>query len=151
MSRMAAQQSAAPQPSVRSREVTNLDWFVAIVIGCALSWGVWHELLMGGGIVGGDTYPYFFPQKQIMADGLAHGELPLWHDRTGLGYPLHAESQAGIFYPTNQILYRLLDLNSAYNTSIMLHYVLAFVFAWRFCCCQKLSHPSSLLAAMVFV
>ena len=151
MSRIDAQQSAAPQRSVLSREVTKLDWFIAIVIGCALSLGVWRGLLMGGGIVGGDTYPYFFPQKQVMADGFAQGELPLWHDRTGLGYPLHAESQAGIFYPTNQILYRLFDINTAYNASLMLHYAAAFVFAWRFCRCQALSQPSSLLAAMVFV
>ena len=151
MSRVAALQSATPQRSSQMREVTKPDWFVAIVIGCALSLGVWHELLTGGGIVGGDTYPYFFPQKQIMADAFAHGELPLWHDRTGLGYPLHAESQAGIFYPTNQVLYRMFDINTAYNSSIVLHYALAFVFAWRFCRCQKLSQPSSLLAAMVFV
>ncbi len=151
MSRVATLQSATPQRSSQMREVTKPDWCVAIVIGCALSLGVWHELLTGGGIVGGDTYPYFFPQKQIVADAFAQGELPLWHDRTGLGYPLHAESQAGIFYPTNQILYRLLEINTAYNASILLHYALAFVFAWRFCRCQKLSQPSSLLAAMVFV
>ena len=151
MSRVAAVKSTTPQRDAQMYEVTKTDWFVAIVIGCALSLGVWHELLTGGGIVGGDTYPYFFPQKQIMADAFAHGELPLWHDRTGLGYPLHAESQAGIFYPTNQVLYRLFDINTAYNAGIMLHYVMAFVFAWRFCRCQKLSQPSSLLAAMVFV
>ncbi len=151
MSRVAVQQSTTPQRLAQMREVTKSDWFIAIVIGCALSMCVWHDLLMGGGIVGGDTYPYFFPQKQVMADGFARGELPLWHDRTSLGYPLHAESQAGIFYPTNQILYRLFDINTAYNASIMLHYALAFVFAWRFCRCQRLSQPSSLLAAMVFV
>ena len=133
------------------RYVTPRDWLTAIVIGSALSLGIWRELLTGGGIVGGDTYPYFFPQKQVMADGFAHGELPLWHDRTGLGYPLLAESQAGIFYPTNQLLYRIVDINTAYNTSILLHYALAFVFAWRFCRSQSLRQPSALLAAMVFV
>ncbi|HQX48845.1 MAG TPA: hypothetical protein PLR25_03000 [Planctomycetaceae bacterium] len=138
-------------PAASQRCVTTRDWLTAIVVGFALSLSVWRELLTGGGIVGGDTYPYFFPQKQVMADGFAHGELPLWHDRTGLGYPLHAESQAGIFYPTNQILYRITDINTAYNISILIHYALAFVFAWRFCRSQTLSQPSALLAAMVFV
>ena len=146
MSRIASQQQVTP-----SRPVTRLDWFIAIAVGCALSLGVWRELLTGGGIVGGDTYPYFFPQKQLMAEGFAHGELPLWHDRTGLGYPLHAESQAGIFYPTNQLLYRFFAVNTAYNASILLHYGLAFVFAWRFCRSQTLSHSAALFAAMVFV
>ena len=146
MSRISArQQVSAP------RYVSKLDWLIAIAIGCALSLGIWHELLTGGGIVGGDTYPYFFPQKQVMADGFSRGELPLWHDRTGLGYPLHAESQAGIFYPTNQLLYRVFTVNTAYNVSILLHYALAFVFAWRFCRSQALSNASALLAAMVFV
>ena len=152
MSHTAVQQQATSQRKVTpARHVTRPDWCVAIAIGCALSLGVWRELLMGGGVVGGDTYPYFFPQKQVMADAFAHGELPLWHDRTSLGYPLHAESQAGVFYPTNQVLYRLTDINTAYNASIMLHYALAFVFAWRFCRCQSLSQLSSLFAAMVFV
>ncbi len=146
MSRISARQHSTPL-----RCVNRLDWLIAIAIGCALSLGIWHELLTGGGIVGGDTYPYFFPQKQVMADGFSRGELPLWHDRTGLGYPLHAESQAGIFYPTNQLLYRLFTVNTAYNVSILLHYVLAFVFAWRFCRSQALSNSSALLAAMVFV
>ncbi|MDA1231683.1 MAG: hypothetical protein O2856_12995, partial [Planctomycetota bacterium] len=151
MSRNAIPPSQTPQRPSRLRDVTKMDWCIAIAIGFALSLGVWRELLLGGGIVGGDTYPYFFPQKQVMADCFAHGELPLWHDRTGLGYPLHAESQAGIFYPTNQILYRLFDINTAYNASIMLHYALAFVFAWRFARSQTLSQASALLAAMVFV
>ena len=147
----ATQQSPAPQRSTPLHQVTKTDWCLAIVIGCALACCVWRELLTGGGIVGGDTYPYFFPQKQIMADGFTHGELPLWHDRTGLGYPLHAESQVGLFYPTNQVLYRIFDVNAAYNASILLHYAFAFVFAWRFSRSQMLSQPSSLLAAMVFV
>ncbi|MEZ6032293.1 MAG: hypothetical protein R3C17_04310 [Planctomycetaceae bacterium] len=141
----------SPQNSILPGCVSKADWFMAIVVGCALAMGVWHALLTGGGIVGGDTYPYFFPQKQMMAEAFAHGELPLWHDRTGLGYPLHAESQAGIFYPSNQLLYRVFPVNTAYNTSILLHYAMAFVFAWRFCRSQLLSQTSALLAATVFV
>lgn len=127
------------------------DWLTAIVLGCGLAALVWRGLLSGGGIVGGDTYPYFFPQKQMLADAFAAGELPLWNDRTSLGYPMHGESQAGVFYPSNQILYRVFEINTAYNYSVLLHYALAFVFSWRFCRSQLLSQPSALLAAMVFV
>ncbi|MFO1001986.1 MAG: hypothetical protein U0936_16750 [Planctomycetaceae bacterium] len=133
------------------REASLREWLVALVIGCGLSLYVWRGFLSGGGLVGGDTYPYFFPQKQVLAESFARGEMPLWHDRTSLGYPLLAESQAGVFYPTNQIFYRLLDIHSAYHASIILHYAAAFVFAWRFCRSQKLSSSSALLAAMVFV
>ncbi|MDG1897221.1 MAG: hypothetical protein P8J37_20175 [Fuerstiella sp.] len=134
-----------------SRDVTWLEWFLAAIVGLGLALGVWNGLAKGGGLVGGDTYPYFLPQKIVLADSLARGELPLWHNLTGLGYPLHAESQAGVFYPTNQILYRLFPVNMAYNTSIIVHYWLAFVFAWRFARCQRISMWPALLAALVYV
>jgi hypothetical protein len=139
------------QAGVPRRGVTWLEWLLAATVGLGLAVGVWHGLVEGGGLVGGDTYPYFLPQKIVLAESFAAGELPLWHNLTGLGYPLHAESQAGVFYPTNQILYRLLTVNAAYNTSILIHYWLAFVFAWRFARCQQISTWPALLAALVYV
>jgi hypothetical protein len=139
------------QALVTSCHVTWLDWFLAAIVGLGLAVGVWHGLAKGGGLVGGDTYPYFLPQKMVLAQSFEQGELPLWHNLTGLGYPLHAESQAGVFYPTNQLLYRLFPVNTAYNTSIIIHYWLAFVFAWRFARCQRISMWPALLAALVYV
>ncbi len=127
------------------------QWLLAVVIGCLLTGYVWIGLLRGGGLNGGDTYPYFFPQKQLMAEEMKAGRLPLWHDRTALGYPLLAESQAGVFYPSNQILYRVLDVHAAYHVSFLLHYVAAFVFSWRFVLTQRLSNLASLFAAGIFV
>lgn len=127
------------------------QWLLAIIVGCLLTSYVWVGLLRGGGLNGGDTYPYFFPQKQLMAEEMKSGRLPLWHDRTALGYPLLAESQAGVFYPSNQVLYRVLDVHTAYHVSFLLHYVAAFVFSWRFIRTQRLSNLASLLAAGVFV
>ena len=131
--------------------VTWGQWALATVVGFALSYFMWHGLLQDHDLTGGDTWPYFFPQKIVLADSLARNELPLWHDLTGLGYPLLAESQAGVYYPSNQILYRTLDVNRAYYASIVLHYALAFVVAWRFARCQGVSSWSSLLVALVFV
>jgi hypothetical protein len=127
------------------------QWGLALGAGIALSLLMWHGLLEGSELNGGDTWPYFMPQKAILAESLQQNELPLWHDLTGLGYPLLAESQAGVFYPSNQILYRLFDVNRAYAVSIVVHYALAFTFAWRFIRTQKVSCLSSLLGAMVYV
>lgn len=101
--------------------------------------------------MGGDTYPYFFPQKQMLVEALQRNELPLWHDRTSLGYPLHAESQLGVFYPSNQILYRIFPLNTGYNVNILLHYIAAFVLTWRFALSQRLTLGSGMIAATAFV
>ncbi|MCA9060417.1 MAG: YfhO family protein, partial [Planctomycetaceae bacterium] len=147
--------SVTPKQDARrdhtSDQVTRNQWGGAVFVGLALAVVIWRDLLTGGGLVGGDTYPYFFPQKQVLADAFAHGEIPLWHDRTGLGYPLLAESQAGVFYPSNQVLYRLFDINRAYNFSIVLHYWAAFVATWRFARSQGVSSAAALLSAVVFV
>jgi hypothetical protein len=121
------------------------------LLGGVLAGTVWSGLLRGGGIVGGDTYPYFFPQKVVLAEAFSRGTIPLWNDRTSLGYPMHAESQAGVFYPSNQVLYRIFDVNTAYSTSILLHYVVAFVMAWRFSRTQRLTNETALFAAMIYV
>jgi hypothetical protein len=131
--------------------VSLREWLLAVVVGISLTGFVWQDVLSGGGLVGGDTYTYFFPQKQLVAEAFARGTIPLWHDRTALGYPLHAESQAAVFYPTTQVLYRLLDFGTAYHVSILLHYVLAFVFAWRFMRCQQVSCLAALFSATAFV
>lgn len=127
------------------------DWLTALIISAALTAFFWKGLLFGGGLVGGDTYPYFFPQKQLIAEEFAAGRIPLWHDRTALGYPLLAESQGAIFYPVTQILYRLCDAHSAYHSSLLLHYLLATLFTWRYARSQGLRQPTALLVALVFV
>lgn len=139
------------KPGTDPQEVRAREWLLIACISALICVVYWWKLLNGGGLNGGDTYPYFMPQKMVFAQAIANGSLPLWHDLTGLGYPLHAESQAGVFYPTNQLLYRLFDFHTAYNVSIVLHYWLAFVFTWRFARCQKLGNAGAVLAAVVFV
>ncbi|MEZ6121591.1 MAG: hypothetical protein R3C49_00290 [Planctomycetaceae bacterium] len=128
-----------------------VQWLIGGVVGLISAFGTWWPLLTGAGLVGGDVYPYFFPQKVVLADALAAGELPFWNRLTGLGYPMLAESQAGVFYPPNQILYRLLDVHTAFHLSIVLHYWLAFVFTFRFALSQQLKTLPALFASLVFV
>ncbi len=124
---------------------------MATAVGLGLAVSVWWTLVQGGGLVGGDIYPYFLPQKVVLAESFAADEVPLWHNLTGLGYPLLAESQAGVFYPPHQILYRLFDVNTAYNANVVLHYWLAFVFTWRFARCQGVQTWPAMLSALIFV
>ena len=119
-------------------------------LGVALSFVFWSKLWTGGGLIGGDIYSYFFPQKQLYAEGLEAGHIPLWNHRTSFGYPVIAESQTGAFYPPHLLLYRVLDINSAYNANQLLHYVLAFVFTWLLARELKLSAAGAALAATVY-
>jgi len=127
-----------------------VEWLFALAAAVVLSFVFWTKLWTGGGLIGGDIYSYFFPQKQLYAESLRAGELPFWHNRTSFGYPLIAESQTGAFYPPHLVLYRLLDVNSAYNANQLLHYVLAFVFTWLLARELKLSAFGAALAATVY-
>ena len=110
----------------------------------------WWPLFEGGGIVGGDVYSYYLPQKVVYAESLAAFELPLWNNRAGHGYPIVGESQTGPFYPANVVLYSLFSINTAYNINHLLHYVLAFVFTWLYARSLSISRLSSGLCALVF-
>lgn len=132
-------------------ETSGGDWLMATLVAVGLACVYWWPLLLGGGLVGGDTYPYFLPQKQLLTDEFAAGRIPLWHDRTALGYPLLAESQGAVFYPFTQLLYRVCDAHTAYHVNLLIHYVLAALFAWRFARNQGLQQPTALFVAMVFV
>ncbi|MBI3861620.1 MAG: YfhO family protein [Planctomycetia bacterium] len=96
----------------------------------ALTAVFWPGLWQGGGLIGGDVYAYYLPQKAFYAERLREGTLPLWNNRIGNGYPQLAESQTGALYPVNLALYRWLDLNTACNASVLFHYSLAFVGCW---------------------
>ncbi len=106
-----------------------LGWLATCGLALGLTLVFWLPIWSGAGFVGGDIYSYFFPQKVIYSESLHAGELPLWNARAGFGYPLLAESQTGIFYPPNLVLYRMLDPHSAFHVSFLLHYFAAFVFA----------------------
>jgi len=111
----------------------------------------WWPLLSGGGFVGGNIYSYYFPQKMAYADVLQQGQWPFWNDRTGHGYPVLGESQTGVFYPLHLAIYTWLDVNTAYNASHLVHYVLAFVFTAGYARRFGMALPGALLAALVYV
>ncbi len=122
-------------------------WLVAIVVAIVR----WWPLVKGHGLVGGDLYTYYFPLKAWFADRLRMGELALWNPLIGNGMPALSESQTGVFYPFNLVLYRLLPLGAAYNASLIVHYVLAFGFTGMYLRRLGLGLSGMLLGSMVFV
>jgi hypothetical protein len=99
---------------------------VAVPLVCAIVAivAVLGGLLIGYEPVGGDPDRIFRPIKAELARAIAEGRLPFWSDRFGLGIPLIAESHVAAFYPPNQLLYRFLDVSTAYRLSMWGHYVL---------------------------
>jgi len=126
-------------------------FFVIFLVAIALTMWFWLDLWLGGGLIGGDIYTYYFPQKAFYAEQLAEGILPTWNNLVGHGYPLVAESQTGAYYPPNLLLYSLLNVNTAYNVSHLLHYVLGFAAMALLAFELGLSLPAALLASLAFI
>ena len=121
-----------------------------LLIAVLLTLLFWGPLWQRYGFVGGDLYPYFFPQKAFFSDRLQAGEFPLWNNLTGFGYPVLGESQTGAAYPPHVVAYYLLDVNTAYNVEHLLHYVLCFVATWLFARRVGMGTRGSVLTALVF-
>jgi hypothetical protein len=125
-----------------------------VIAALGFSLCFWFPLWTGAGLVGSDVYAYSLPQKAYFAERIAVSELPLWHNRTGHGYPLIGESQTGVFYPPNWIfywvLYPLLGLNGAFSASLLFHYVLTFLLAMLYARKMELSPAGAAFAALVY-
>jgi len=122
-----------------------------VLAAVGLAYVFWQPLWWGAGLVGGDLYSYYFPQKQFLADALRSGTFPLWNHLAGHGYPVLGESQTGACYPLHVLLYRWCDVQTAWNAVLVLHYAAAFLLMW--CCARRsgLAVGGSLLAATVYV
>ncbi len=101
-----------------------------LIVAVGLTWVFWEPLWRGGSLIGGDLFPYFFPQKVFLAEQLRAGAIPLWNPFTGDGYPTIAESQTGVCYPPDLAAYRFLSVTTAYNAVQLLHYVFGFLGTW---------------------
>lgn len=133
-----------------SQRIKASEWLAVIGLAIALTGVFFSRMWTGGGLIGGDLYTYFMPQKQFFAERLAEGEFPLWHNRSGYGYPLVAESQTGAFYPPHLLLYSTLDVTTAYNLNQLLHYAATFVLVFLYAREVGVRFGSALLAALVY-
>ena len=123
---------------------------LVLLVAVGLTWVFWGGLWTGGGLIGGDIYSYYFPQKVFYAERLSAGEFPFWNNRAGFGYPVLGESQTGAFYPAHLLLYTMLDVNTAYSVNHLLHYVLAFLFAVFYARRFGLGRIASLMCGLVY-
>jgi hypothetical protein len=85
-----------------------------------LAW-LWPIGIGGKMPVGGDVTQFFMGLMGFLGESLRAGRLPIWNDLWGYGFPGLAESQMGVFYPVHLVLYRWLDTETAYVTSMVLH------------------------------
>lgn len=91
-----------------------------------------------------------YPLAVFFHDALAAGQLPLWEEDLGLGFPLYAEGQIGAFYPPNWVLFRF-DPLVALDLTRLVHLTLAGTGAGLLALRVAGSRQGALLAALIVV
>ena len=100
---------------------------------------------------GNDIRDLFYPRKVFYAEQIKNFSLPLWTSYINNGFPLHSQSQTGIFYPINLLLYFFLPTHIAFNLNIVLHFFLAGIFTYLYARTIGLGELPSLVSSFIFV
>ena len=102
-----------------------------------------------GGIEGSDIDLEFRANRAYGFGELGQGRIPHWNPYQFCGYPFVASLQSAIFYPLN-LVFLLLDVDSAFVLSAFLHLALAGVFgyaiAWRMTESSEAAAMASIIA-----
>ncbi|MFO0960520.1 MAG: hypothetical protein U0800_24310 [Isosphaeraceae bacterium] len=93
---------------------------VLLPLAGLLLW-LWPIGLGGAMPAGGDSMRFSIGLMGFLSESIAAGHLPIWNDRWGWGFPGIAESQMGVYYPPNLVLYGLLPLEWAFTMGLVLH------------------------------
>jgi hypothetical protein len=117
--------TAAPRP-------TNVHLRVALALA-GLTLLFFSPALLDGRVLAppGDGTLYYYPMRAHVADVLLRGELPLWNPYLYSGFPLLADSEAGVFYPLNW-LFLVLPAPWAMNLVVMSSYFFAAFFTYLY-------------------
>ncbi len=114
-------------------------------------------LILFGPTIGRNRIHFFedipngtYPMRVFLAESLRKGTLPLWCPYIYCGYPLLAEGQTGTFYPTNALLFLTLPNPTAFELSLLLHYLLAAGGMFLFLGAVGLSPPARSIGATAF-
>ncbi len=81
-----------------------------------------------GDFGGSDLLDFNYPMKDIYAESIKDGQMPLWDNGLSSGLPVLAEAQVGSFYPINLVLYYILPTLTAFNLSFVIHFLLGALF-----------------------
>jgi hypothetical protein len=104
----------------------------------------------GESFFGRDVTPFFYPMKQLLAEAMRSGRLPLWNPLVAGGEPFFATLQPGALYPGSLILY-LLPFPQGVDWLIVIHFLFAgagWILLLRH---EGLSPAASTLGALAFV
>lgn len=99
----------------------------------------------------GDHWEQHYPWAFVLAKALPFGPWPFWTPLIQCGFPIVAESQMGLFYLPNIILYGLLPIQVAYAYMNLVHFFISALGTYLYCRSLRLVPVGAFVAAIVFV
>lgn len=99
----------------------GLALLLSLVAAALLFAPAWltSSLIYAGDYTGSDLLDMNLPLRFLAAQTVKEGNLPFWSPQIGCGFPLLAEGQAGVFYPTTLPLFLFFSVAWASNLSII--------------------------------
>jgi hypothetical protein len=124
-------------------------WPIALLL--ALPVLVYWFLIFGGrALYWGLPLYQFYPWHTLVVEAVRAGYLPLWTDLLGNGAPLLANHQSALFYPFN-LIYFVAPVERAMGYSVVLHLILAGLFAYAWGCSVGLSRFGATVTGLSFM
>lgn len=96
-----------------------------------------------------DVVSVIYPIKGLAVEILRTGQIPLWNERIFGGYPLIANFQLGLFFPT-MLFYFLFSTPIAWSLQIMIQPLLSLIFMFLFLRNIKLSLGAAIIGSVVY-
>jgi len=120
------------KPVQRAYQFTNLlrDLLAIVLLWALVVAFFWKIALAGRVLAGGDVFIYFYPYWAEATRAVQAGRLPLWNPYLFMGAPFLANSQVGVFYPFNWLLWLSLPGHQSIHLTVVLHLCLAALNAY---------------------
>ncbi|MSQ28734.1 MAG: hypothetical protein EXR51_11460 [Dehalococcoidia bacterium] len=110
----------------------------------------WPLTVKGEVLFWGTPLLQFFPWRDLAVAEYLSGRLPLWNPYAGMGAPLAANIQSGVFYPPNAV-YLILPIERAMTVTVLIHVFLAGAFTHRFARSLGRTQTGAFVAALAFM
>ncbi len=108
-----------------TERMNRLDLAMVGVLAVAVVLLFWRAATLQGTLFVEDMMFQNYPFRDLAAQALRLGHLPLWTPAINCGFPLFAEGQAGVLYPPNLIASLCLSTGTALNYAVIGHLFLA--------------------------
>jgi hypothetical protein len=130
------------QSPLRSATGTRAAWYfrlrharrapdvvaLAMLVSIAMA-GEW-DVIAGSTILGMDAATAFYPWYAFLGESLRVGTLPAWNPHQFAGTPFAADPESGWMYLPAMVLFSLFTLPVAAKSFVVLHVLLAALFAY---------------------